>query len=428
MVVELICVGTELLLGNIVNTNAAWLAQKCAGLGLSCYYQTVVGDNMERLTETVKTAMSRADILILSGGLGPTSDDITKEAVAQVLELPLEMDEHSAERIRTFFAARKIEMTSNNLKQALIPQGAMVVDNDHGTAPALICRAEGKHIILLPGSPNELIPVFEERIESYLRSLCPGILYSRTVKLCGPGESSVAARIQDLLDAQTNPTIAPYAKTGEVHLRVTAFAETEAAAKELAAPVVAELENRFGKDIYTTEEQVTLEQAVVDLLAENKMTVSAIESCTGGLLSGRLINVAGVSDIYKLGFVTYSNKAKRKMAGVRKSTLKKYGAVSEETAREMAVGAAAAAKADVAVAITGIAGPGGGTETKPVGLVYIACTVKKKTTVIRCQFSGSRSKVRESSVAAALTLMRRCILEYAERNNGEQKHKGEEHE
>jgi len=214
------------------------------------------------------------------------------------------------------------------------------------------------------------------------------------------------------LDSQTNPTIAPYAKTGEVHLRVTAMAENEKAAKQLVKPVVNELKRRFDADIYTTEEEVTLEKAVVDLLAANALTVSTVESCTGGMLSARIINVVGVSEVYKSGFVTYSNKAKRKLVGVKKSTLQQYGAVSEEVARQMAEGAALLSKSDVAVSVTGIAGPDGGTPEKPVGLVYIGCTVSKKTTVIRCQFSGNRSKIRESSVAAALTLMRRCILEY----------------
>ena len=426
MVVELICVGTELLLGNIVNTNAAWLSQQCAGLGLSCYYQTVVGDNMERLTHTLKTALERSDIVICSGGLGPTPDDLTKEAVAKVLEKPLLMDDHSLERIEAFFSARNLEMTPNNMKQALVPEGAIVVDNDNGTAPALICKAQNAQIILLPGPPDELIPLFEEKIAPYLRNMQPGTLYSRTVKICGHGESKVAAQIQDLLDNQGNPTIAPYAKTGEVHLRVTAMAENEKQGQRLVAPLVEELKSRFGSDVYTTDENVTLEKAVVDLLVENQMTVSTIESCTGGMLSARLINVAGVSDVYKMGLVTYSNKSKRRMAGVKKSTLKKYGAVSEAVAAQMAIGAAAATKADVAVSVTGIAGPGGGTEEKPVGLVYIGCTVRKNTVVRRYQFSGNRSKVRESSVAAALTLMRQCILEYdgqrdAAEDNGEKK-------
>lgn len=411
MTVEIICVGTELLLGNIVNTNAAYLAEKCAGLGLSCYFQSVVGDNEERLRQTLLCAKDRSDIIILSGGLGPTEDDLTKEVAAKVCGRELEVDDHCMERIAEYFAARDITPTENNWKQAMIPKGAMYVDNNNGTAPGIIIQEENTHIILLPGPPNELVPMFEESIEPYLEKLTPGVIRSRTVKICGVGESAAETRIKDMIDSQTNPTIATYAKTGEVHIRVTASAEDEKAAEKLIKPVVKELKSRFGSAVYTTEEKVTLEEAVVELLSKRGMTVTCAESCTGGLLSGRFINVAGVSDCYKSGFITYSNKAKRKLLGVKKSTLDKYGAVSAQTAEEMAKGAAKAAKADVAVAITGIAGPDGGTKEKPVGLVYIGCNVKGKVTVERFQFKGNRAKVREAAVSAALELMRRCVLE-----------------
>lgn len=412
MIVELISVGTELLLGNIVNTNAAYLAEQCAALGLSCYYQSVVGDNAERLLGSMQTALDRSDIVILTGGLGPTTDDLTKETAAKAMGMPLVMDPHSLERIEAYFAGRGIEMTGNNIKQALVPEGALVLDNDNGTAPGLILEKDGKRMILLPGPPNELHPMFENAVKPWLMSLEPGVIYSRTVKICGMGESKVASMVQDLIDAGTNPTVAPYAKTGEVHLRVTARAESEKEASKLVKPVVKELKSRFGADIYTTDPEVTLEQAVVDLLLANDLTVSTIESCTGGMLSARLINVAGVSEVFKSGHITYSNKAKRKIVGVKKSSLHKHGAVSEQVAREMAEGNALVSKADVNVSITGIAGPDGGTEEKPVGLVYIGCCVKGKTVVKEYHFSGNRAKIRESSVSAALTLMRRCILEY----------------
>lgn len=412
MVVELVCVGTELLLGNVVNTNAAYLAEQCAGLGLSCFYQSVVGDNAQRLNVTIKTALSRADIVILSGGLGPTADDLTKETAAAVMEMPLVPDAHTMARIEAFFKTRKLEMTENNKKQALVPEGAVVLDNDNGTAPGLILEKNGKRVILLPGPPNELLPMFEKSVKPYLDALEPGIIYSRTVKICGMGESKVETMIRDLIDGQTNPTIATYAKTGEVHLRVTARAEDEKQAKQLVKPVVKELKNRFGTAVYTTEENVTLERAVVDLLLANQLTVSTIESCTGGMLSARLINIPGVSEVFKSGFITYSNKAKRKVVGVKKSSLHKYGAVSEQVAYEMATGAAAVTKSDVMVSVTGIAGPDGGSAEKPVGLVYIGCCVKGKTTVKKYNFMGNRAKIREASVSAALALMRQCILEY----------------
>lgn len=412
MVMELICVGTELLLGNIVNTNAAYLAEKCAGLGLSCYYQSVVGDNADRLRQMLCTALERADILILSGGLGPTTDDLTKETAANVMGMPLVMDAHSLERIEGFFQTRGLEMTENNKKQALVPRGAIVLDNDNGTAPGLILEKDGKRMILLPGPPNELCPMFEKCVRPYLEGLQPGIIYSRTVKICGIGESKAASMIQDLIDGQSNPTVAPYAKTGEVHLRVTARAQDEKEAKQLVKPMVKELKNRFGMDIYTTEENVTLEKAVVDLLLANGLTVSTIESCTGGMLAARLINIPGVSEVFKSGYITYSNKAKRKVVGVKKSSLHKYGAVSEQVAYEMANGSAMVTKADVTVSVTGIAGPDGGTAEKPVGLVFIGCCVRGRTVVKEYHFMGNRAKIREATVSAALTLMRHCILEY----------------
>ena len=411
MTVELISVGTELLLGNIVNTNAAFLAEKCADLGLSCYYQSVVGDNEERLTAVLKTALERSDIIILSGGLGPTEDDLTKEAAAKVAGLELYMHEPSRKRIEEFFRKRNIEATENNWKQAMMPKGAIVVENENGTAPGVIIEDGKKKIILLPGPPNELVPMFVKSIMPYL-SEGNSTIYSQTVKICGVGESKAETLVKDLIGSQTNPTIAPYAKNCEVHFRLTAKASNEKEAKKLLKPMVKELKSRFENHVYTTDADITLEKAVVDLLAANHLTVSTAESCTGGLLAARIINVSGVSDVYKAGYITYSNKAKRKLLGVKKGSLEKKGAVSEEVAREMAKGAALFSKAEVAGAVTGIAGPGGVTEEKPVGLVYIACSVCGKITVKKYNFSGNRAKIRETTVSSALILMRQCILEY----------------
>ncbi len=411
MTVELICVGTELLLGNIVNTNAAYLAEKCAGLGLSCYYQTVVGDNAQRLAETLQAAVKRADIVILSGGLGPTEDDLTKEAAAKVMNRELVEDAASRAHIEKYFASRNAVPTENNWKQAMVPEGCIILPNPNGTAPGVIIADDATHVVLLPG-PHELKPMFENYVIPYINKLEPGVIASQTVKVCGIGESRVETLLQDLIDGQENPTLATYAKPGEVHIRVTAKAEGEKEARKLIKPVVKEIKSRMGNNIYTTDEEVTLEKAVVDLLVANELTVTCAESCTGGLLSGRLINVAGVSQVYKSGYVTYSNKAKRKLLGVKKSTLEKHGAVSRQTAEEMARGLSSVAKSDVAVAVTGIAGPDGGTEEKPVGLVYIACSVKGEVTVQEYHFSGNRQIIREATVSAALVLMRSCILEY----------------
>lgn len=414
MTVEIICVGTELLLGNIVNTNAAYMAEKIAAVGLSCYYQQVVGDNEERLLEAISVAKKRSDIVILSGGLGPTEDDLTKETAAKACKKKLIMHEPSKKAIADYFANKGVTPTDNNWKQAMIPEGAIVVSNPNGTAPGIIMEEKDARIVLLPGPPSELIPMFENDIIPYLNSLTPGVILSQTVKICGIGESKVESMIADLIDNQDNPTIATYAKIGEVHVRVTSRADSDKEAKKLIKPVVKELKERFANYIYTTDENVTLEKAVVDLLLANDLTVSCAESCTGGMLSARLINVPGVSDSYKMGFVTYSNKAKRKILGLKRSVIDKYGAVSPQTAEEMVKGLATITKADVCVSVTGNAGPDP-VENKPVGLVYIACNIKGKVVVSEAHFSGNRNRIRESCVTAALSLMRNCMLEYFSR-------------
>ncbi len=412
MVVELVSVGTELLLGNIVNTNTQYLAEQCASLGLSMYHQVVVGDNWERLAEVVQTALRRSDVVILTGGLGPTEDDLTKEVCAEVMEMPLREDSHTRKRIEDYLKNGIFKkIPDNNWKQAQVPEGAIVLDNLNGTAPGLILEKEGKTVVLLPGPPSELIPLFQEQVSPYLKKKQPEVLRSQMIKICGVGESQVEAEILDLIDGQTNPTIATYAKTGEVHLRVTARAKSEEEAKRMVKPVVKEIKSRFRDSVYSAREEETLEMTVVKLLQKYELTVTTAESCTGGLLAGRLVNVPGASEVFREGFITYANKAKRKYLDVSKSTLKKYGAVSPETAREMAIGGVFAADCDVCVAVTGIAGPEGGTEEKPVGLVYIATYMKEKVTVKKYQFKGNREKVREMAVVRALDLLRRSILE-----------------
>ncbi len=412
MICELISVGTELLLGNIVNTNAQFLAEKCALLGLSLYHQVTVGDNRGRLSEAIRTAIKRSDIVILIGGLGPTEDDLTKEVCAEVMGFPLVEDPHTRARLVEFFKNSIYKTISdNNWKQALVPDGAKVLDNDNGTAPGLILEKYGKSAILLPGPPNELIPLFMEQVYPYLQRLRPEMICSQMVKICGIGESQVEDKLLDLIDKQINPTIATYAKTGEVHLRVTAKAGSAEEADKLIKPVVKEIRKRFGDCVYSTKEDETLEMAVVKLLKKLELTVTTAESCTGGMLAARLVNVPGVSDVFREGFITYANKAKRKILDVSKGTLKKYGAVSEQTAKEMATGGVFATDADVCIAITGLAGPDGGTEEKPVGLVYIACYLKDRVRVEKYQFKGDRNKIREQSVVKALDLLRRSILD-----------------
>lgn len=411
MKVELICVGTELLLGNIINTNAAFISEKCAMLGLSMFYQSVVGDNGHRLEELLKTAKGRSDVIILCGGLGPTQDDLTKETAAKVMGRPLVEDARARKEIEDFMAKRSRNVTENNWKQALVPEGSIVLYNPNGTAPGIIMEEDGQRIILLPGPPNELIPMFEEQVYPYLHEIQPETICSKMVKLCGIGESSAETKILDLIEGQSNPTVAPYAKTGEVHLRLTAKAATEAEAYQMIVPIEEELKKRFGSLIYTDDPKITLEMAVYGLLKAKNLSVTTAESCTGGLLAGRLINVPGISEYLKEGYVTYSNEAKEKLLGVPADTLQKYGAVSPQTAEAMAKGGAKAAGADLCIAVTGIAGPDGGTADKPVGLVYMSCYYRGRFYTEKNQYSGSRSKIREYSVASALTLLRQAILD-----------------
>jgi len=466
MTIELISVGTEILLGNIVNTNASYLSRKCAELGFSLYFEITVGDNEDRLCEVLKSALSRSDIVILTGGLGPTQDDMTKEAVAKVFGRSLIMDEHSKERISSYFSfmyhnnlsklassAALPSITENNWKQALKIEGSIVVDNDNGTAPGyivegneIVCKGSqlineitckgsqlinemswqanplldnvvNKRVILLPGPPSEMVPMFDNQIYPYLKKLQNKIFVSKMVKICGIGESKAETDILDLIEAQSNPTIAPYAKSGEVHFRITASAESEEEAEQLITPVLEELYTRFTNNIYTTKEEETLEDVVVNALLQNNLTLTCAESCTGGLLTGRLVNVPGVSGSLKEGFITYSNEAKIRYLGVKEETLKQFGAVSEQTAREMAAGAILATGADVSVAITGIAGPDGGTEEKPVGLVYISCNIKGKIIVKEFRMKGNREKIRDQSVIYALDLLRRSISSKYSINN-----------
>lgn len=411
MKAEIICVGTEILMGNIVNTNAAYISAGLAGLGISCYYQTVVGDNDGRLGEVFNEAAGRADIVILSGGLGPTEDDLTKETVARAMGKELVLDDKAWKQIQKFFEKRNLKLTDNNKKQAYVPKDSKVLYNKNGTAPGIIIEGDKVTAILLPGPPGELIPMWDEQVTPYLRERSGEAFFSEMVKICGSGESFVETDLKDLIDAQDNPTIATYAKTGEVHVRVTARAESSKEAHKLVKPVVKEIKKRFGSKIFTTDENVTLEAAVMQLLNENRLTLSTAESLTGGLATGRLINVPGASDVIKMGFITYSNKSKRKFLGVKRSTLEKYGAVSEQCAKEMVKGCAAVTKSDAAVSLTGIAGPDGGTDDKPVGLTYIGVYVLGTIKVKKYLFSGEREKIRESAVAASLTLLRQCLLE-----------------
>lgn len=411
MTAEIICVGTEILLGNIVNTNAAYLSERLASLGISVFFETTVGDNEERLESVIRQGLSRSDILILSGGLGPTKDDLTKEIATKACGQKLVEDKEALRRIEEYFKRTGRIMTENNLKQAMVPEDCTVLYNENGTAPGMVIHAtEEKKVILLPGPPSELLPMFHDQVEPILKRLSKDVLYSDVVKIDCMGESQVATEIEDMIEKQSNPTIAPYAKLGEVHLRITAKAKTKEEAKELVAPVTKELYQRFGSKIYTTKEE-TLEDVVVEMLSDHHYTIAAAESCTAGMFTARLVNVAGASDVLNESFITYANEAKMKYLGVKEETLSTVGAVSQDTARQMAEGVARRAGSNVGVGITGLAGPGGETPEKKAGLVYIGVSVNGNTKVNKYQFNGNRQKVRQSAVCRALTMVRLGLVE-----------------
>ena len=409
MIAEILSVGTELLLGDILNTNAQFLSRELAGLGINVYFQTVVGDNPSRYEAALEAAFSRAGLVIATGGLGPTDDDLTKEISAKHFNMPLIMDEAVLSGIENAFARMGAVMPENNKKQALIPEGAMVLENERGTAPGLIIEKDGKTLILLPGPPFEMERMFIKSVRPYLSGISGEMFLSKTLRLSGIGESAAAQKIKHILDAQTNPTIAPYAKQGEVTFRITAKAKDKAEAEKLIEPVSESIYNVLSDYIYG-EGDTTLEGAVVGLLKEKGLKLAIAESCTGGLLSGRITNVPGASEVFLEGCVTYSNEAKTKRLGVEPEMLKVYGAVSGEVAEKMAKGIAATAGSDIGVGITGIAGPGGGSGEKPVGLVYIAIYYNKNVIVKKLSLNGDRERIRTRAVVNALDMIRRIKL------------------
>ena len=416
MTAEIISVGTELLLGDIVNTNAAFLSRELAKLGISVFTQTVVGDNPQRLERAYRQAFERgADLVIAGGGLGPTEDDITKEIAAEYLGRPLVLDEATWEKIQRMFA--KIhpnqQITPNNQKQALIPEGSHIFPNSNGTAPGICMEDNGRMIILLPGPPNELEPMFLEKAVPFLRSKSQTVLVSKVLKVAGVGESMVEHRIKALLDAQDNPTIAPYAKTSEVWLRITASAACEEKAYNMIAPVSAKLYGILGHAIYG-EDDDTLEGVAAHLLKERGFILACAESCTGGMLTARLVNHPGISDVLQEGVTAYANEAKVRRLGVNEDLIARCGAVSAEVAAAMAEGVSRSGNnPDITVGLstTGIAGPGGGTADKPVGRVYLGLYIpglgiKTKELTL----TGDRTKIRNRATVAALDFLRLSFL------------------
>lgn len=391
---EIVAVGTELLLGQIVNTNARYLSQKLAEIGINVYFHTVVGDNFERLTQVIREASSRSDLILFTGGLGPTQDDLTKEAVAAHLGIALQTDAKAMERIEAFFRQRGVPMSENNRKQALVLAGSQVFPNDFGMAPGMGLVQEQKCYILLPGPPNELYPMVEKYAIPYLVGLLPHkqIFHSHVLRFFGIGESLLEERLLDLIEQQSNPTIAPYAKEFEVILRLTARASTPEEAERLILPIETQIRDRLGEFIYGTGEE-ELHEVLVRRLTEREETVSFAESCTGGTVASLVTSVPGSSGAFRGGIVCYSNDVKQNVLGVPADILAAQGAVSEETARILAENVRRLTGSTHGVSVTGVAGPDS-LEGKPVGLVYVGIASEgKATTVHKIQQAGRRQAI-----------------------------------
>jgi len=376
---EILCIGTELLMGDIINTNAAFIARELTALGVDVYHQTVVGDNPARLREAVELALSRSDILITTGGLGPTYDDLSKETIADCLGKTLVMHEPTYQKLKAQCEATGREMTPPWVKQAMMPEGAIILENSNGTAPGCCIEKDGKLAFMMPGPPREMEEMFRTGIAPILRKDSDYALYSTTLYLYGIGEPEVETRLHDLMEKSVNPTVAPYIKTSEVKLRVTAKAASKEEADRISAPVIEEIKEKVGEFLYGIDVE-EMQIAVVELLREKGLTVATAESLTGGLIASRITEVSGASSVFSWGVVTYSNEAKHQLLGVKEETLAEFSAISKETAMEMAKGARERSGADIAIAVTGNAGPTP-SEGKPVGMVFVAVDSEKYSAV-----------------------------------------------
>lgn len=395
-------------MGDILNTDAQFLSIELARLGISVIHQSTVGDNRERLLAQLKEAADRSDIIILSGGLGPTPDDLTKEVCCEFFGKKMFLHEPTVEKIKTYFSTKGMEMAQNNLKQAMLPKDCVIFPNDNGTAPGMAIEKDGVHILILPGPPRELKPMFRNCAVPYLMQFSDRIIVSHNIRTFGIGESLMAERVNDLFDAE-NPTVAPYAKDGEALLRVTAMARTKEEAENLCKPVINEIKNRLDGFVYGVD-YTCIEEAVIEKLKEKHIKVATAESCTGGLIAKRITDVPGASEVFDCGIISYANEIKHRVLGVSEDDLNKYGAVSEPVARQMARGALKVSGADIAVSVTGIAGPDSDSTNKPVGLVYIGLADRDNVWVRELRTSRKdRSYNRYVSASNALNMIRLYI-------------------
>ncbi len=410
MQAELIFTGTELLLGEVLNTHAQYLSQQMAAHGIEVILHTTVGDNWDRLAEVLRFALERADLIITTGGLGPTTDDLTKDTVARVLGVPMVLDDPTLQRLREFMVRQGMPMPESMVRQAYFPAGAIILPNPVGTAPGALLEHRGKVLILLPGPPRELKAMFEESVAPYLASLGNRGMVTRIrlLKVTGISETAVQELIGDL-GRQGNPGIAYLAKPGEVHVRISARADDGVAAERMVNGLLEKVRERLAGYIFGTDDDV-LEEVVGQLLVRKGVTCALAESCTGGLTAARLTSIPGSSQYFLGSIVAYDNRVKEKVLGVPAATLQAYGAVSQQTAVAMAEGVRTLTGAHLGVSITGIAGPGGGTPVKPVGLTYIALAAPDGTCCREFHFPGHRQAVRQGAANAALNMIRLYLL------------------
>ncbi len=413
---EIICVGTELLLGDILNTNAQYLARELAALGIGVHHQQVVGDNPQRMRECMLRALNESDMIILSGGLGPTADDLTKEICCEVMGEKLVLDEDILEGIRSYFVSRGRQMADNNKKQAYVPENGIVFRNRNGTAPGCGIEKDGKLAIMLPGPPRELKAMFEKEVMPYLAKKTGGIILSKQVRTFGIGESNMASAVEDLLGGE-NPTVAPYAKDGEALLRVTARADSKEKALAMCDETIEIIRERIGEYIYGID-AASLEEKAVELLLAHGKKLALAESCTGGYIAKRITDISGSSAVFECGVVSYSNEVKINLLGVNPETIEKYTEVSEQTAAEMAEGVRRLSGADFALSVTGIAGPGGGSEDKPVGLSYIGFACEDGTTVKELR-TGKKENSRDYNRYVTASTALYMLVDYLNRKDGE---------
>ncbi|MDR3310088.1 MAG: competence/damage-inducible protein A [Oscillospiraceae bacterium] len=407
---EIISVGTELLLGNIANTDARDVSVALSRLGINVFCHTVVGDNPGRVTDAVNLAKTRADIIITTGGLGPTYDDMTKSAVAAAFGKELVLVEAEAEKIREFFRRRHpdVPMTENNLTQAYLPDGATVFSNGAGTAPGCAFESGGKYVLMLPGPPRECIAMLENEAVPYLKRLSDGEIYSHNIYVFGIGESAVEDALRDVMLAGSNPTLAPYAKDGEVMLRATAKADSEAEAEKMLAPVIGEVLSRLGDKVYGIDTG-SLEATVVALLRRKGITVSAAESCTGGLVAKRITDVPGASSVFLGGVIAYTSEVKTRLVGVPAELIRSYGVVSRQVAESLAMRAREKFGSDVGIGVTGAAGPGADADGNPEGTVYISVAARDGVWTRRPLLLYDRARIRHAAASNALDMVRRYL-------------------